>query len=76
MPSFRRAFISRVSVLLVVPVLLVVALTVGLLLVVDDIPDDAVMRSAPAKTTSTIRIGKIIHRIFFLEDIWFLTGIV
>jgi hypothetical protein len=54
----------------------VVAVTLGLLLVVEESPNDAVMRSAPAKTTSTTRIGKIIHRIFFLEDIWILTGVV
>ena len=42
--------------------------------VVAESPDDAVTPSTLPKTTSTIRIGKIIHRIFFLLGIRFLTG--
>jgi hypothetical protein len=43
---------------------------------VDEFPNDAVMPSAAAKATSTIRIGKIFRGIFLIGDTWFLTGTV
>jgi hypothetical protein len=48
------------------------AVTLGLLMVVDGFLNDVVMTSMPAKTTSTIRVGKIFGRIFFILDAWFI----
>ena len=40
--------------------------------VVEEFPHDAAIPSAPAKTISLIRIGKIFLGIFFIVDMWFL----
>jgi len=51
-------------------------LVVVVVVVVEEFPNDAVITSAPAKTTSIIRIGKIFRGIFFIVDMGSLTGTV
>jgi hypothetical protein len=65
LPSFRRVSISEEA-----------AVAGGVLIVSAEFPQDAVIPTAPAKTTSPIRIRKILCRTFFFRGIWFLAGIV
>jgi hypothetical protein len=52
-------------------------LAAGLLVVVEEFTSDAVISSTPAKTISTMRVGKILRRrIFFVRGTCFLTGTV
>jgi hypothetical protein len=47
-----------------------------LLTVFEGLEHAVVMPSALAKTSSPIRVGKLLGRIFFTGDMWFLAGAV
>jgi len=65
-PSCRRTFVSEAAAAAAAAA---AAVTEGLLTAVDGFLNVVLIASTPTKTTSTIRVGKTLGRIFFSEGI-------